>query len=206
MTQLRELLTRRRYLLVLAILLAFTFTAPKPASAEDRPDDFIRLVAQKAIKSLTNDRMSVAQREEHFRRILQQSFELKLIARFTLGRFWRRASAAQQKEYTRLFEDFIVKAYATRFSDYKGEKFIVGKVRNINNRDTLVQSELTLADGRKIPVYWRVRNGKSLKIIDVLVEGVSMAITQRDEFSAIINRSGGRLDGLITALRKKLNN
>ena len=150
--------------------------------------------------------MSVTQREDHFRRILQQSFELKLIARFTLGRFWRRASAAQQKEYTRLFEDFIVKAYATRFSDYKGEKFIVGKVRNINNRDTLVQSELTLADGRKIPVYWRVRNGKSLKIIDVLVEGVSMAITQRDEFSAIINRSGGRLDGLITALRKKLNN
>ena len=206
MTQLRQLLTRRRYLFVLGILLAFAVTALNPISAEDGPDDFIRLVAQKAIKSLTNERITVSQREDHFRQLLRQTFELKLIARFTLGRFWRRASAAQQKEYTRLFEDFIVKAYATRFSDYKGEKFIVGKVRNINDRDTLVQSELTLADGRKIPVYWRVRNGKSLKIIDVLVEGVSMAITQRDEFSAIINRSGGKLDGLITALRKKLKN
>ncbi len=206
MTQLRQLLTRRRYLFVLGILLAFAVTALNPISAEDGPDDFIRLVAQKAIKSLTNERITVSQREDHFRQLLRQTFELKLIARFTLGRFWRRASAAQQKEYTRLFEDFIVKAYTTRFSDYKGEKFIVGKVRNINDRDTLVQSELTLADGRKIPVYWRVRNGKSLKIIDVLVEGVSMAITQRDEFSAIINRSGGKLDGLITALRKKLKN
>ena len=69
-----------------------------------------------------------------------------------------------------------------------------------------MQSDLTLADGRKIPVNWRVRCGKSLKIIDVLEEGVSMAITQRDEFSAIINRSGGKLDGLIIALRKKLKN
>ena len=206
MTQLRQLLTRQRYLSVLGILLAFAVTALNPVSAEDGPDDFIRLVAQKAIKSLTNERITVSQREDHFRQLLRQTFELKLIARFTLGRFWRRASAAQQKEYTRLFEDFIVKAYTTRFSDYKGEKFIVGKVRNINDRDTLVQSELTLADGRKIPVYWRVRNGKSLKIIDVLVEGVSMAITQRDEFSAIINRSGGKLDGLIIALRKKLKN
>ena len=206
MMQLRQPLTRQRYLLVLAILLAFTVTAPNSVSAKDGPDDFIRTVAQKAIKSLTNDRMSVTQREDHFRLILRQTFELKLIARFTLGRFWRRASAAQQKEYTRLFEDFIVKAYAARFSDYKSEKFIVGKVRNINDRDNLVQSELTLADGRKIPVNWRVRSGKSLKIIDVLVEGVSMAITQRDEFSAIINRSGGRLDGLIIALRKKLKN
>jgi phospholipid transport system substrate-binding protein len=81
--------------------------------------------------------------------------------------------------------------------------FVVGKIRNINQRDNLVQSEMVLVDGRKIPVHWRVRNGKKFKIVDVLVEGVSMAITQRDEFSSIINQNGGKIDGLLAALRKK---
>jgi phospholipid transport system substrate-binding protein len=147
--------------------------------------------------------MSDEQRQNGFRTILNRTFEVPLIARFTLGRYWRRASEVQQKEYVRLFEDFIVLAYAARFKDYRGEAFTVGKVREINERDALVQSLLVLKDGRKIVVYWRVRGKSEPKIIDVIVEGVSMAITQRDEFSAIINQNGGKIDGLLTALRKK---
>jgi phospholipid transport system substrate-binding protein len=79
-------------------------------------------------------------------------------------------------------------------------------MRKIDERDALVQSELALKDGRKIIVNWRVRSKTEPKIIDVIVEGVSMAITQRDEFSAIINQNGGKIDGLLTALRKKTGN
>ena len=128
---------------------------------------------------------------------------MPLIAKFTLGRYWRRASDVQQKEYVHLFEDFIVLAYAARFKDYSGEAFTVGKVRELDARDALVQSQLALKDGRTIIVFWRVRGKSAPKIIDVIVEGVSMAITQRDEFSAIINQNGGKIDGLLTALRKK---
>ncbi len=188
-------------------LFIFLLTAcvafPQLSQAAGEPDDFIRSVGQNAINSLTNKEITQDQREDRFRKILNDKFELKLLARFMLGRFWRRASEKQQKEYTSLFEDFIVKAYAARFADYKSENFVVGKVRNINERDNLVQSEVILTDGRKIPVHWRVRNGKQLKIVDVLVEGVSMAITQRDEFSAIISQNGGKIDGLLAALRKK---
>ena len=184
-------------------LVAACVAFPQLSQAAGEPDEFIRSVGQNAINSLTNKEITQAQREDRFRKILNYRFELKLLARFTLGRFWRRASEKQQKEYTGLFEDFIVKAYAARFADYKGENFVVGKVRNINERDNLVLSEVILADGRKIPVHWRVRNGKQFKIVDVLVEGVSMAITQRDEFSAIINQNGGKIDGLLAALRKK---
>ncbi|MBK18524.1 MAG: toluene tolerance protein [Rhodospirillaceae bacterium] len=188
---------------ILVALVAMSVAIMQPARAADAPDDFIRTVGDNAIKSLTNKEISQQEREDRFRKILNDTFEIKLIARFTLGRFWRRASEEQQKEYTGLFEDFIVKAYAARFADYKGEDFVVGKVRSINDRDNLVQSEVVLTDGREIPVHWRVRNGKKLKIVDVLVEGVSMAITQRDEFSAIISQNGGKVDGLLAALRKK---
>ncbi len=190
------------YFVFFALLLA-SLAHPPLAKASDGPDEFIRSVGQNAIDSLTDKAITQDQREERFRKILNAKFEVKLLARFTLGRFWRRATEMQQKEYTSLFEDFIVKAYAARFADYKGENFVVGKIRNINERDNLVQSEVVLTDGRKIPVDWRVRNGKELKIVDVSVEGVSMAITQRDEFSSIINQNGGKIDGLLAALRKK---
>ena len=190
------------FLTVMTLLLAL----PQGVKATDDASDFIRKVGQNAINSLTNKEVTQAKREVLFRKILHQTFDLKLIARFALGRFWRRASRAQQKEYINLFEDFIVKAYAARFADYKWGNFIVGKVRNINDRDDLVQSEVVLENGRKILVHWRVRNGKSLKIIDVLVEGVSMGITQRDQFAAIINQNGGKIDGLLSALHKKMGN
>ena len=205
MIPIRYLLIPKRCLILLTVL-ALIFALPQAATATDSPSDFIQTVGQNAINSLTNKEVTQAKREDLFRKILHQTFELKLIARFALGRFWRRASKAQQTEYIGLFEDFIVKAYAARFANYKGENFIVGKIRNLNKRDSLVQSEVMLANGRKIRVHWRVRNGKALKIVDVLIEGVSMAITQRDQFSAIINQNGGKIDGLLIALRKKMGN
>ncbi len=173
------------------------------AAAGKGADDFIRTVGQQAIESLTGKELSDDQRQARFRAILNRTFDVPLIARFTLGRFWRRTSKQQRKEYVGLFEDFIVQAYAVHFKDYSGEVFTVGKVREINERDSLVQSELALKDGRKIVVHWRVRGMGDLKIIDLIVEGVSMVITHRDEFSAIINQNNGKIDDLLTALRKK---
>jgi len=166
-------------------------------------DDFIRTVGREAIDSLTGKEVTEEQRQERFRAILNRTFEVPLIARFTLGRYWRTATAAQRKEYLALFEDFIVQAYAVRFRDYSGESFNVVNAREINDTDTAVKSELSLKDGRKIVVFWRVRGKDKFKIVDVIVEGVSMVITQRDEFSAIINQNGGTIDGLLSALRKK---
>ena len=143
------MLTKRRYCtFLLAFSLTLSFFETPTVRAQMGPDDFIRTVANKAINSLANKQITASEKEEHFRKLLRQSFELKLIARFTLGRFWRRATKDQKTEYTKLFEDFVVKAYAARFSGYKGEKFIVGKVRKINDRDFLVQSEFILMDGR----------------------------------------------------------
>jgi len=200
-------MTRRMIALPLrttAAAIALLIVAATGAAADGKGADlFIQKVGQQAIDSLTGKDVNDAERQARFRKILNQTFEVPLIARFTLGRFWRRASEEQQKEYVGLFEDFIVQAYAARFRDYSGETFTVGKVREIDERDALVQSEISLTDGRRIVVYWRVRGNSGFKIIDVIVEGVSMAITQRDEFSAIINQNGGKVDGLLTTLREK---
>ena len=186
------------------VLLMFgVCTSPASWASNGNADDFIRRVGNEAIQSLTNQALNDEQRKERFREILNRTFKIRLIARFTLGRYWRRATKEQRKEYVGLFEDFVVMAYAARFRDYSGENFSVGIVRDINASDKLVSSKLVLKDGTAIPVHWRVRTGDTYKIIDVLVEGVSMAITQREEFAAIISQRGGEVEGLLAALRKK---
>mgnify|MGYP001369416443 CR=1 FL=1 len=185
------------------VLLAGALTVPSNATAAGSAGSFIKEVGAEAINALTGKNLSDKDRQDRFREILKRTFKIDLIARFTLGRYWRRATKPQQKEYVALFEDFIVQAYAARFKGYSGETFKVGRVRDINDRDKLVQSDLVLTDGRKIPVQWRVRGSSQFKIIDVLVEGVSMAITQRDEFAAIINQRSGKVEGLLRALRDR---
>ncbi len=191
--------------IILALLVCFTFATTSPTAARaatGAPDTFISGVGQEAINTLTDKNLSDKEREDRFRALLNRTFGLKLIARFTLGRYWRRATETQQKEFVELFEDFIVQAYAARFKAYNGQTFNVGIVRDINDRDKIVQSALILKDGRKISIHWRVRGNSDYKIVDVLVEGVSMAITQRDEFSSIISQRGGKIEGLLAALRE----
>ena len=188
-----------------AVLLAVFFLASNsPPAVAASAEDFVRTAGERAFTSLAAD-ISSEQRVQRFREILRDSFDLKTIARFTLGRYWRVASAEQRNEYRRLFEEFLVQAYANRFSDLGGKRFRVSRSRAINERDELVLSEVLIEQGRPpVRVGWRVRSkDDDLRIIDVMVEGVSMSVTQRDEFAAVIRSNGGRVEGLLTALRRK---
>ena len=174
-----------------------------PAVAGDA-ETFVRETAGRVFAAYS-DPITDEGREEVFRDVLSNTFELKTIARFTLGRYWRVASAVQREEYLRLFEDFLVLAYANRFRDLRGVKLRVVGVRVINERDSLVQSEVG-TDGTRPPIRigWRVRHtGKGLRIIDVIVDGISMSVTQRDQFAAAIRAAGGKVEGLLAMLREK---
>ncbi|MEK9685304.1 MAG: ABC transporter substrate-binding protein [Rhodospirillaceae bacterium] len=189
---------------IIIFLLTLILSATGTSWASDNATGFIKEVGQKAILSLKQTNGSSGAREARFREIFSKSFNVKLLARFSLGVHWRRSTKSQRDEYVKLFEDFVIKAYATRFSDYTGETFNVGDSRDLEGGDKLVASEVVLSDGRRIPVHWRVRNDGGYQIIDVLVEGISMALTQRNEFASIISQNGGKVDGLLIALRKKI--
>lgn len=151
--------------------------------------------------------LTAEERSRRFRHALNDSFDLKTIARFTLGRHWRTATAAQRAEYRRLFEEFLVRSYASRFRDLDRMTLRIRRTDAITGRDRLVSTTLTDDRRRRKPlnIAWRVRKkGPELRIIDVVVEGVSMSVTQRDEFQSVIHNRGGTLDGLLSALRARL--
>ena len=97
----------------------------------------------------------------------------------------------------------IVRVYSSRLNEYNGEGFEVKSFRDTGKNDILVTSYIVPNGGSKVQVDWRVRekNG-SMKIIDVIIEGVSMSLTQRSDFSSVIQRGGGDVDVLIQHLKK----
>ena len=170
------------------------------------PSQFIQELGDTALMSLTVKDISRKAREKRVREILQKKFDIQTIARFALGTYWREATKSQRKEYMILFENMIVRTYTTRFEDYSSQKLkITGDIPS-GKRDFLVFSQILQEDGPPVNLEWRLRKkNDKLRIIDVVVEGISMSITQRSDFSSVIQRGGGKVDALLTSLRKHEN-
>lgn len=165
--------------------------------------DFIDKMGKRAISFLGNDRMTQTQKEAEFRKLLKSNFDLRTIGRFVMGRNWKVASEAQRNEYQRLFEDLVVKVYAARFDEYQGQNFDVSSFRAAGKKDYLVTSYITSETGPKVQVDWRVRKKDGrYRIIDIIIEGVSMSVTQRSDFASVIQRGGGDVEVLLAHLRK----
>ncbi|MGB4108143.1 MAG: ABC transporter substrate-binding protein [Alphaproteobacteria bacterium] len=161
---------------------------------------FIDKMTQTGIGFLGNEGLSDEQRTAEFRKLLNSNFDMATIGRFALGRYWKTATPAQQSEYQKLFKTMIVKIYSRRFKDYNGQKLEITGARVDGETDVMVSSSIIPPDGQKVSVDWRVRNNK---VVDILVEGVSMALTQRSDFASVIQRGGGNVDVLLQHLRQQ---
>lgn len=166
--------------------------------------NFVDNMTQRGIAFLSNTSLSPTQQEQEFRALLNDTFDMNTIARFSLGRYWRVADAAQKKEYLTLFNKMVLDVYSQRFGEYQGQNIEVVSAREAGKRDAMVKSVISGNGMPDIDVDWRVRykDGK-YKIIDVMIEGVSMAQTQRSDFSSVIQRGGGNIEVLLNHLRGK---
>ena len=176
-------------------------TAPRDAAAQNATA-FVQTLGTEAIQVL-GPSVSPAQRLARFRQLFQNDFDVAGIGQFVLGRYWRTATPQQQQEFLQLFQEYVVQAYATRLAQYGGEPFQVTGARP-SGEETVVSSQVIRPSGSPIQIDWYLINrGGQFRISDVYVGGVSMKVTQRDEFAAIIQHDGGRIDGLLTQLRQK---
>lgn len=206
MTLLR--LGRMSWLGALALTLALTFGTPVSADSKEfasGSQDFVVELAEQAVNSLTAPDIDAAERRLRFRKLMHDYFAFKGIARWVLGRYWKRATEAERAEYLSLFERLMVIVYADRFAKYSGETLEVVRAEVRNEKDALVHSRIVRPGGQPIDVAWRVRRkDDTFKIVDVMVEGLSMGLTQQKEFSSVIRQKGEGIEGLLKELRKRL--
>jgi phospholipid transport system substrate-binding protein len=172
------------------------------------PSALINQLVGQAINVIVDKNETEDQREAKFRSLLQDGFDIPRISRFVLGRYWNGATEDQRKQFSQLFEDWIVRTYAARFGQYSGEKIQVTGTRSEGPATTVVVSQFVSPSGAPpAKVEWVVRKSgdNDFTVVDVSVEGVSMALTQRDEIAAVADRNGGTVDGLNRAMQDKIN-
>ena len=176
---------------------------PALASAQGGASQLIQQLGGQAIQVLQTTGGGLEQRERQFRAILSSSFDMPGIARFVLGRHWQQATNEQRQDYVQLFTEYVLQTYSARLGGYSGETLAVTGERAAGPRDTVVTTRINRPSGAPVDASWRVRQGDDnrFRIIDVEVAGVSMTLTQRDEFSAVVQRYG--IDGLNEVLRAR---
>lgn len=194
-------------LLTLGLFLFFAAMPPVSAAPKTSPEEaekFIRALGDQAVSVLSDKSIPLSDRETRIRDLLRRNFDLETIGRFVLSKHWRTATPDQQADYLSLFSEFVLRAYARRLGGYANEQFKITSAQPLGARDAIVVTEISRPSGPPISAGWRVRGTDgSLKIIDVMVEGVSMAATQRSEFETIVRDQG--LVGLIEILRAKVS-
>ena len=206
----------RWLVLVAACAVLVVAGAGTAQAARVEPGAFVQDLGDGAIAVIKEPGSSPGRRKRQFRELLSEKFDLDTIGRFVLGRHWRAATPAQRREYATLFRTFILETYAVRFEalretifarsgDDAGRVFEALRVRiirvqRVNERDSLVTTEIGLPGRAPLHVAYRVRadNG-ALKVVDVIEEGLSLLVTRRSEFAAVVKRHG--VAGLLDLLR-----
>lgn len=172
---------------------------------QDAAESFIQSLGDRVLEILQDSSLSADDSTARMAEVLRDGLDIELVGRFAAGVHWRDAEPDQQKIYLELFEQMIIQTYARRFDEYSGESFSVSGSQPVGKSDALVVTQIESADTQPVKVGWRVRDrGAGPKIIDVDVEGVSMAVTQRNEFASVIERGGGKFEALIEALEKQV--
>lgn len=189
----------------LALVLAGTGLPTAQAQSADDAKKLVESLANRALTLLADPKVSRTQRESEFHKLFVDNFHVRSIAVFVLGRPWKQATPAQRQAYIDIFEKFIVKTYNVRLSKYAGETFKVIKATGPDDRGVFVVDTQIIQPGKApIPLNWTIRKSKDgLRVVDIVIENLSMAQTQRDDFAAIL-RQRGSIDGLIAALKEKM--
>ncbi len=193
----------RRSVLTAAFMLISGALAPAIVAAAADPAGVITNLGNRALEVLGKN-ATPAQRVARFHELFREDFDVPGIARFVLGRYWKTATAEQQEEFVRLFEDYIALVYSSQLAAYSGETLRVTGSR-ADPEGAIVASEIVRPTGAPpVKVEWRLTDQHgTYKIRDVAVDGISMAVTQRSEFASVIQRNGGQVQGLIAMLREK---
>lgn len=197
----------RRTLLKAALASLLVPMSALPARADDQEARaFVESLANQAMDVMVEKGMSDQQRSDRFRQLFTGSVDMAEIAKFVLGRNWRAASPEQQQDFLKLFEDILVLTWSTRFKDYAGGlRHEVTGVSPDGERGVMVQSRVMRERQEPINIHWRLRQPDGgYKVVDLIVEGTSMAITYRSEYASVVQNSGGKIDGLLAAMRKKI--
>lgn len=199
------MLTKKILKFLLLVSINFYFI---PNSFAITPYLFVQETADEATEAL-NKRLSKEEKMEKLKIIAKKTVDVKGIGNYSLGAYRKTISDQQKDEYFEIFEQYFLKSFASRLAEYTDPKIRVDSQKKLNDKYTMVSSTLlATSEKAEIKIDWRVvtKNPDNPLIIDVIIEGVSLAKVQREEFNSIIQSNDGNINILFKTLREFVEN
>ncbi len=192
------------------ILLSFLFLIQNSLWAySSNPRDFVNELVNEAIKTLSDKNLSKDQKSEFIEKVALENVDINALGLYTLGELRKSSNESDILKYKVSFEKYFLKTLTSRLSDYSSSKFeILGEDKKSANY-TIVNSKVEPADGGpEIKIDWRIytKNPEKPLIRDLIVEGLSLARTQKEEFSSILNSNNNDINILIGKLEEFTKN
>ena len=187
---------KKMMLFLMAILTSFAVRAEDPAI------NFVDHLADQILTEVVTSDKSQEEKEKLFRDAFTEALDLKTVGQFVLGTAWKKSSDKEREAFLNAFTDLTVKTWADRFNLYTGQEIVFQGTRNAERGQIYVDS--VIQDKQPVEVIWRLRPSKdSYKIVDIVVEGVSMASTYRNDYRAFLQQNGNSVQALTAELERK---
>ena len=188
----------------ITFLLSLFFISSINYAYSQEPDVFVQLVVNRASKILSNN-ITKQEKIDELKIIAKETVFIEKIASYSLGSFRKTLTGEQRKKYLILFEQYFLKSFSSRLSEWTNPHISVNSKKIINKNYTIVRSILKNTDKRpEVKIDWRIftQDTENPLIVDVIIEGLSLARTQKEEFSSILNSNDGNIDALFKTLEE----
>jgi phospholipid transport system substrate-binding protein len=188
------------------LVLGFSLTA---AAQELAPDQLVQKVTEEVLASIKSDKQLAAGDKQKALKLAEEKvlpyIDFEEATRLAVGRAWSQATPEQRKKLVSEFRNMLVRTYSNAIEGYQGQtlKVLPSRGGKGDTKDeATVRAQFVRAGGKPLPIEFQMRNnGKSWKVYDIAVEGISLVLTYRSEFDAVVKQEG--IDGLIKRLTQK---
>ena len=197
-------LKRSLFNILLVVILLFSFAKLSYAL---EPKDFVQSTIDKASEILSSE-SSKDEKIVQLRDIAKNTVDIRGIGFYSLGSHRKSLDSDQKKEYLKIFEQYFLKSFSSRLAEYSDPKIRVDSQEKLNEKYTMVSSTLLAGDDKpQVKIDWRIvtKDPNNPLIIDVVIEGVSLAKVQKEEFNSIIQSNSGDIKVLFTTLQEFIN-
>jgi len=198
---------RRRFLVtIITVVLQASCWTVRRTHAQNlgaRASEFVKSIGDKLV-AVVNGSESEREKRAKLTAIIDDAVDVDGVAQFCLGRFWRSASADQQRNYITLFHQVLVNNITSKLGDYRGVRFTLGRTQQRDD-STVVSTVVERPNNPPTNVDWIISNAAGgPKIVDVIAEGTSLRLTQRQDYASYLSRNNNSIDALINAMRQQV--
>jgi len=197
---------KKKFIFFINIIFIFFFIGTLNLKAQE-PKLFIQNIINEA-KDILKGTNSKEYKSENLTKLAIKTVDIKGIGMYTLGSYRKQLNDEQKKKYTNLFEKYFLKTFVSRLTDYSDPKINIVSAEKKNDKYTIVFSVLEATSKKpEVKIDWRVytKNPEKPLIRDLIIEGLSLARTQQEEFASIMESNSGDINALFKKLEEFIN-